>query len=138
MWLAYRRQKMTEFDGGCLCNVTTYIARGEAYNPHLCSCTMCQKSSGAPTVAWVEFPLEGFEWTGNNPALYQSSEVTQRCFCQNCGGLLATLNRGYSNICITIASLNNPNQIIPNEQHSYKESAPNWWMPRIVKQNSLP
>lgn len=131
-------EKISGYEGGCLCNETTFIAKGEPINPHLCSCTMCQKSSGAPTVAWVEFPLERFEWAGNNPALYQSSEVTQRCFCQNCGSLLATLNKGYSNICITIASLNNPNQIIPNEQHSYKESAPNWWMPYIVKQNSLP
>lgn len=124
---------MVEFEGGCLCNSTTYIAKGQPQNPHLCSCTMCQKSSGAPTIAWVEFLLEHFEWTANAPALYQSSERTQRCFCQNCGTLLATLNKGYSNVCITIASLNNPNQIIPNEQHSYKESAPKWWKTEIVK-----
>lgn len=60
--------KMSEFDGGCLCNATTYIAKGEPQNPHLCSCTMCQKSSGAPTVAWVEFLLEDFAWIGNAPA----------------------------------------------------------------------
>ncbi|BCA96258.1 aldehyde-activating protein [Legionella antarctica] len=128
---------MAEFDGGCLCNATTYMAKGEPHNPHLCSCTMCQKNSGAPTVAWVEFPLKSFEWTGSNPALYQSSELTQRCFCQNCGGLLATFNRGYSNICITIASLNKPNQIIPSEQHSYKYCAPKWWKTQIIKHSSF-
>ncbi len=37
------------------------------------------KSSGAPAVAWVEFPLDHFEWTANTSALYQSSERTQRC-----------------------------------------------------------
>jgi hypothetical protein len=122
---------MAQFDGGCLCNATTYVVEGEPYNPHLCSCIMCQKSSGAPTIAWVEFPLESFTWTGINPVVYQSSEKTQRCFCQTCGGLLATINKGYSNICITIASLDNPSQIIPNEQHSYKEHAPTWWAPQI-------
>ncbi|WP_457920445.1 GFA family protein [Legionella quinlivanii] len=52
---------------------TIYIAKGKPLNSHLCSCIMCQKSSGAPTVAWVEFQLDHFEWTANNPALYQSS-----------------------------------------------------------------
>ena len=124
---------MTEFDGGCLCNSTTFIAGGEPENPHLCSCTMCQKSSGAPTVAWVEFPLKDFEWTGKEPAFYQSSETTQRYFCQNCGDLLATLNKGYPNVCITITSLNNANLIIPSERHSYRESAPIWWKPHVLK-----
>ncbi len=62
-----------------------------------------------------------------------SSMRTRRCFCPNCACLIATLNEGYPNICITIASLNNPNLIVPNEQHSYKESAPIWWAPQIVK-----
>ena len=98
-----------EYEGGCLCNGTTYIARGKPINPHLCSCSMCQKSSGAPTIAWVEFPQNTFEWKGNNLSFYQSSEKTQRCFCQKCGCLLGTLNNGYPNVCITIASLVNPN-----------------------------
>jgi len=124
---------MTTFEGGCLCKTITYTIEGQPHNPHLCSCTMCQKSSGAPTVAWVEFPLEKFKWTGKEPRLYPSSKITQRCFCPNCGCLIATLNEGYANICVTIASLNNPNRIIPNEQHSYKESAPEWWRPQIVR-----
>ena len=53
---------MLENDGGCLCGETTFSARGEPTNPHLCSCTICQKSSGALTVAWVEFPQEAFTW----------------------------------------------------------------------------
>ncbi len=120
------------YEGGCLCNETTFIARGNPSNPHLCSCTMCQKSSGAPTVAWVEFPLDSFQWNGCNPGLYQSSEKTQRCFCQKCGGLLGTLNKGYPNVCITIATLKNPNLIVPNKKHSYKEGAPSWWEINIV------
>lgn len=129
-----KNEKMPEYEGGCLCNETTFTARGEPSNPHLCSCTMCQKSSGALTVAWVEFPLSTFQWNGaRKPGLFQSSENTQRCFCQSCGGLLGTINKGYSNVCITIASLKNPDQIIPSEKHSYRESAPLWWEPHILK-----
>jgi hypothetical protein len=94
---------------------------------------VCQKSSGALTVAWVEFPLESFEWTNNKPNLYQSSIKTQRCSCKKCGGLLGALNEGYPNICITIATLKDPSVIIPNEQHSYKESAPSWWHVHILR-----
>lgn len=123
-----------EYNGGCLCNETTYTAKAEPGNPHLCSCRMCQKSSGAPTVAWVEFPLKIFEWDGNKkPALYSSSETTQRYFCQNCGGLLGATNEGCDSISITIASLHNPNLIVPvKNKHSYKESAPVWWEVDIV------
>ena len=128
-----KREKITEYEGGCLCNETTFLAKGEPNNPHLCSCTMCQKSSGAPTVAWVDFALKDFEWTKSQPNLYQSSEKTQRCSCKKCGGLLGALNEGSPNICITIASLKNPNLIVPGEQHSYKESAPSWWEPRILR-----
>jgi hypothetical protein len=131
-------KNLMNFSGGCLCGDTTYVSYGEPSNPHLCSCTMCQKSSGALTVAWVEFPLDTFEWNGvRDPGLYQSSLKTKRCFCQRCGGLLGAINDGSANISITIASLNDPDLIIPGEQHSYKESAPVWWNVHILKdQNS--
>ncbi len=118
----------SEYQGGCLCGETTFISKGSPINPHLCSCTMCQKSSGAPTVAWVEFPLDTFQWSHNNHlGLYQSSEKTKRCFCKKCGSFLGAINDGFQNISIVIASLNDPNVIIPGTQHSYKESAPSWW-----------
>lgn len=127
-------KKLSEYHGGCLCNETTFIAKGEPSNPHLCSCTMCQKSSGAPTVAWIEFPLDTFQWNGErNSGICQSSQNTQRCFCQKCGGLLGTLNEGYPNVCITIASLKNPNLIVPDKKHSYKENSPTWWECHILK-----
>lgn len=125
---------MKKYLGGCLCGETTFIAKGEPINPHLCSCTMCQKTSGAPTMAWVAFPLKRFEWNGKRePGLYQSSKKIKRCFCKNCGGALATLEEGCENIDITISSLNNPDLIAPGEQHSYKESAPSWWNVHISR-----
>ena len=121
-----------QYGGGCLCGQTAYIASGQPINPHLCSCTMCQKSSGAPTVAWVSFQLENFQWAKNKPNLYQSSEKIERVSCKKCGGLLATLEEGSSTICITIASLDDPSLIVPlTGKHSYKESAPNWWLPAL-------
>lgn len=118
---------LQEYEGGCLCGETTFVAKGEPANPHLCSCTMCQRSSGAPTVAWVDFQMENFRWTKNQPNLYQSSEKTFRCSCKKCGGLIAAIEEGCPTICLTIATLKNPDLIVPGKQHSYKESAPSWW-----------
>ena len=123
--------KSEKYEGRCLCGETTYVAEGEPINPHLCSCTMCQKASGAPTVAWVAFPVNSFKWNGKRePGVYQSSENVQRYFCKNCGGALATIEGEH--IDITIASLKNPNLIVPNaQQHSYKENKPCWWDVKI-------
>jgi hypothetical protein len=121
-----------EYPGSCLCNKTTYVAKGEPRNPHLCSCTMCQRSSGAPTVAWVEFPLKDFKWTGKQPTMYRSSEKTQRCSCAECGGLLGTYNDGYPYVNVTICTLKNPNEIAPGPQHSFRDDAPKWWFPKVV------
>jgi hypothetical protein len=125
--------KNIEYKGRCLCGETSFVAKSEIINPHLCSCKMCQKSSGALTVAWLEFSLKKFIWSGIEPNLYQSSEKTQRCFCNKCGCLLGAINEGHDNIAITIASLENPNLAIPENQHSYKESAPDWWNVKINK-----
>ena len=119
---------MTKYHGGCLCKEVTFTVDGNPTDPHLCSCKMCQKSSGALTVAWTEFPLKSFKWTGKTlPSFYQSSEKTQRCFCPKCGGFLGCVDEGYENISLTIASLNDPSLVIPGEKHSYRESAPSWW-----------
>jgi hypothetical protein len=127
-----------EYSGSCLCKNITFTAKGEPGFPHLCSCHMCQKWSGAPTVAWVEFPLETFKWDGpgGKPAFYRSSQNTQRCFCQNCGGTLGALDDGSESIGITIASLHKPDLIIPGKQHSFEESAPPWWKVTITHPSS--
>lgn len=128
---------INEYEGSCLCGETSYMAKGKPINPHLCSCTMCQKSSGSLTVPWVGFELKDFSWTKNEPRLYRSSKTTDRISCKNCGGLLGTLNyekdgKLKSEIWITIGTLKNPHLIIPENQHSYKESAPSWWISKII------
>lgn len=122
-------KKLVEFSGGCLCGHIRFLATGKPTFPHLCSCRMCQTWSGAPTVAWVEFALAGFSWTGpgSEPSKFQSSEKTQRGFCPKCGGTICAIDDGYDKISLTIAVFDEPSLIIPGKQHSYRASAPNWW-----------
>ena len=120
---------MQEYAGGCLCGYISYKIEGKPTFPHLCSCQMCQKWSGALTVAWAEFPLKALTWDGQGgePAFYRSSEKTQRGFCPKCGGALCALDDGNdTTISMTIASLQDPERVIPGK-HSYKEEAPSWW-----------
>jgi len=88
---------------------------------------MCQRASGAPIVAWVEFPREGlaFEGPGGAPALYRSSATMQRGFCPSCGGTICSIEDGSDKVYITIATLDDPNAIVPASQ-SFPGSAPAW------------
>lgn len=108
---------MKAYTGSCLCGYISYAVSGEPSFPHLCSCHMCQKWSGAPTVAWVEFPIKNVQWdgAGGEPTFYRSSAKTRRGFCPKCGGTLCALDDGYENVSMTIASLNDPNAIVPDQ-----------------------
>lgn len=118
---------MAERKGGCLCGSIRYTVTGRASFPHFCSCHMCQRWSGAPVVAWVDFPLSSLTWDGPGgaPTLYRSSETAQRGFCSRCGGTLFALDDGSDKICITISTLDDPNSLLPRS-HSFPESAPTW------------
>jgi len=121
------------FEGGCLCGHIRYRVLAEAEFPHLCSCTMCRKWSGAPTLAWVEFPLAAFDWTGpgGEPNYHRSSDKTQRGNCPNCGSALCAVDDGYENISIVIGSLDDPDRIVPDAAHSFEDTRPKWWRPQI-------
>ena len=59
--------------------------------------------------------------------MFQSSEKARRGFCPKCGGTICAIDDGYDKISITIPMLDTPSEILPDEQHSFQESAPNWW-----------
>ncbi len=121
--------KPKTYEGGCLCGHIRYRASGEPEFPHLCSCTQCRRWSGAPTVAWVEFPLVTFQWVpaGRTPQLFRSSERTERGHCPVCGSALCAIDDGYPNISIVVGSLDRPNLIVPDVRHSYRSAKPRWW-----------
>lgn len=137
--LKKRGRKMPEkntYKGGCLCGYITYQVYGEAISPHLCSCRMCQKWSGALTVAWVGFPKEDLVWNGEGggPTLYRSSSSTQRGFCPQCGSTLCALDEGSTTIALTLGCLQEPTLILPGPTHSYQEEAPTWWSVKIKRE----
>ena len=67
---------MANYRGGCLCGHIRYSSSATPIRPHFCSCRMCQQWSGAPIVAWVDFPQRSptFDGLGGEPAFFRSSE----------------------------------------------------------------
>jgi hypothetical protein len=118
---------MADYTGGCLCGNIRYRISGKPTRPHFCTCRMCQRWSGAPIVAWVDFPRESatFDGPGGNPAFFRSSKASQRGHCPKCGGAICAVDDGADTICMTIASLDDPHAIVPKSQ-SYPGSAPSW------------
>ncbi|MEO0825391.1 MAG: GFA family protein [Cyanobacteria bacterium J06635_15] len=118
---------MSEYTGGCLCGNIRYTITGEAVFPHFCSCHMCQRWSGAPAVAWVDFKREHlvFNGPGGNPSLYRTCETTQRGFCPICSSGICALDDDSEDVSIAVGSLDDPDFIVPESQ-SFPESAPVW------------
>ncbi len=100
--------------GGCHCGAVRFEAAGEPSAHHLCHCTDCQRTSGAPMVAWITVQQEDLTLTGE-PAVYASSEGVQRYFCIQCGtGLFyANFLRSPGTVDIQTAVLDEPDDHAP-------------------------
>ncbi|MEM9317946.1 MAG: GFA family protein [Pseudomonadota bacterium] len=122
------------YEGGCLCGYIRFRAEGPALAPHTCSCRMCQRHSGALTLAWVEFPRDQVAWIGPGgaPATYRSSEVSSRAFCPKCGSTIGAIDDAPV-IAIATGVMDRPGArgLKPAAQ-SYKGQRPRWWRPEIV------
>ncbi|MEO1285685.1 MAG: GFA family protein [Pseudomonadota bacterium] len=117
------------YTGGCLCGSIRFEAVGPAEFPHTCSCTMCQRHSGALTVAWVEFPRDAVRWTGPGgaPALWRSSDKSSRAFCPTCGSTIGAVDDAPV-IALVLGIFDKPGAAaLRPTSHSYRSKRPKWW-----------
>lgn len=121
--------KLKMYEGGCLCGDIRFTATAPALKPHTCSCTKCQKHSGALTQMWVEFSAEQVAWTGagGKPATWRSSAFSSRAFCGICGSTIGAVD-DKPTIALTVGSFDAPNrkELAPLF-HSYVSKRPKWW-----------
>jgi hypothetical protein len=114
------------FSGGCMCGSLRYAAR-DRIDAGYCHCRMCQRSSGAPVLAWVSFPAQAFAYESGSPAVYRSSDHGQREFCPSCGTQVAfrdTLRK--TNVDVNIGSLDHPDAVEP-QYHIWIGSRVAWF-----------
>jgi hypothetical protein len=113
------------FEGGCLCGGLRYRA-SEPIDAGYCHCRLCQRSSGAPVLAWASFSAAAFSYTAGDPRTYSSSPTGRRDFCASCGTQIAfRSSQTPDRIDLNIATLDDPTAIEP-EYHIWVGSRIPW------------
>ena len=113
--------------GGCLCGAIRFVSEREPVASGYCHCRLCQRSSGAPVLAWGSFPVAAFAYVEGRPAIYASSDHGQREFCAGCGTQLAYRERrSATTVDVNLASLDRPEAIEPR-YHVFTSSRIPWF-----------
>ncbi len=112
------------FTGGCQCGAVRY-AFSEMADASFCHCRMCQRATGGLFAALVGTPKDGIVWTEGSPTLFASSSVAVRGFCGHCGTPLTFAYITGPQICVTIGSLDHPENA-PIQIHYGVESRVPW------------
>lgn len=102
-------------EGGCQCGAVRYSVEGEPVHAALCHCSDCQKSSGAPMVAWAAYKSDGFSVTSGEVTAYQGQGGSIRHFCPRCGSGMWFANEAVlpGLVDVQVASLDDPSAVTP-------------------------
>ena len=117
---------MTELriTGGCQCGAVRYAVHAPLFRPSICHCRMCQKAFGAFYAPLVSAPPDAFDLTRGTLAIFKSSELVERGFCRDCGTPLSFRHIGGDKIDVSIGSLDDPAQAMPEIQYGLEGRMP--------------
>jgi hypothetical protein len=116
-----------KYIGGCLCGQLRYQSSVGPNDTGYCHCRLCQRSTGAPVLAWASFPVDGFEYSKGSPAIYQSSEHGHREFYSNCGTQIAFRESNHATtVDVNTGSLDDPSTT-PPQIHIWCQSQIEWF-----------
>ena len=102
--------------GGCQCGAIRYALLQQPDFPHICHCRMCQKAFGSFFAPLTGVPLEKFELTRGELAVFKSSDLVERGFCRDCGTPLSFRFVDGGRIAVSIGSLDEPEKAEPKHQ----------------------
>ena len=104
--------------GHCHCGAVRYaFDRSTVFDPDICHCDDCRRSTGAPFVASFAVPDTGWRWTAEEPRVYHSSPGVRRWFCGTCGTSLAyATEERPDETHLNTATLVSPDDIPPESQ----------------------
>ena len=112
--------------GGCCCGALRYQAR-EILDAGYCHCRICQRTSGAPVLAWAVVPVRAFELTRGRPTVFASSEHGERLFCGRCGTQILYKERDAAQtVDVNVATLDEPDRVAP-QVHIWTQSRIAWF-----------
>ena len=102
--------------GGCLCGAVRYRSEADPLRAVICHCEMCRRHSGAPFLAFVHFPKDGFVWETGAPTRFRSSKHAERGFCAACGSTLTMHETVLGDrVQVTLGSLDAPQDVVPDD-----------------------
>ena len=107
----------TTLSGGCFCGAIRFKV-DDLFDAGYCHCSICQRMSGAPAVAWANTPARNFRVTKGEPEGFSSSEHWVRLFCPSCGSPVYGRHPSPPSddsdlLCIPIPSLDDPSAVLP-------------------------
>lgn len=109
-------------EGGCLCGDVRYRLDAAPIDAGYCHCRICQRSAGAPVLAWGTWPSAAFRWIGGPPCVYRSSAGGERLFCSRCGTqLLFRDSNNPDHVDVSLVTLDEPDAV-PPEYHIWTRS----------------
>lgn len=112
--------------GGCQCGAVRFSAPASAVRrASVCHCRMCQRAVGNLFAPLVELTRAAVSWERGAPALYASSNISERGFCAACGTPLFLQDIGGDVIEMMIGALDRPNDF-PPAYHYGVESRVAW------------
>ncbi len=119
--------KEIAIQGGCLCGSLRYASQVASLDAGYCHCRLCQRSSGAPVLAWVTYPADRFAYRKGEPKIFQSSPRGQREFCGTCGTQIAYREAEPSDtVDVNLATLDAPESVKPR-CHIWTDSRISWF-----------
>jgi hypothetical protein len=117
---------MIMLTGGCYCKAIRYRVSGRIFNATVCHCDMCQRTTGAPCVAWFSVASSDFSLLGGAPASFRSSAHATRRFCPACGTQLTFVDDATpGETDVTICSLDHPASVAPQD-HTFTSGQAEW------------
>jgi len=113
-------------EGGCHCGAIRYRLSARPFSADYCHCRDCQKITGAPVGAWMDFKADEIAWLGGQPTEYASSENIRRGFCPRCGSTLSYRSLKHPEyLTLAICTLDDPDTVRPT-YHIYTDSQVGW------------
>jgi len=103
--------------GGCQCGAVRYKAASLGRSS-VCHCRMCARAFGAFYAPLVV--VNGLEWTSRAPSYFQSSNLSKRGFCGDCGTPLSLENLNDDLVEVATGSLDDPETAPPTMQINHR------------------
>lgn len=116
---------MEKWTGGCLCGAIRYEVTADKSENWFCHCRMCQRWSGSVVATDAIVAKGDLRITRGTPKFYQSSNIAERGFCENCGSPMIFRATRDDWLSIQTGTLDNP-ELAPPSGHYGVEGRISW------------